>query len=405
MTTHCSLPVWTAARRASLAVLLAVLPPVLLAAGCRRGAPPPAVPEVETHALGAERVLLTTDLPGRTAAHRVAEVRPQVSGTVLERHFTDGARVRRGQLLYRIDPVSYIEAFREAEAAHAAALADLSVATARAERVRELVSRRSVGPLEEEYARSSLLRAQARAATTRARLERASIDLARTEVVAPISGHVGRSGVEVGAVVSAQQDAPLTVIEVLDPIDVEVSPSLQAWLTLQKRRAGGARIPGSSEGERVRLLLDDGTSYPLGDDVKLEHVDVDPANGSVRVRVAVANPDQVLLPGMRVVAVVEDGVADAALLVPDECLGRDPEGRPFALVVRTDDIVERRALVLGGRIGDRWLVREGLAAGDEVVVGGLRHTSPGDRVRAVHGRPPDEARRDVTLHQNRGGEA
>lgn len=371
----------------------------LLLSGCQKATPPPtaSMAEVAFVTVQPEPIVLTTELPGRTAAFLVAEIRPQVNGLILKRPFLEGAFVNAGDLLYQIDPAPYQAAFDQAKAALATAEAELVVAEAnlpalraRAERFQELAAIHAVGQQDSDDASAALRQAEAAIAArkaavevSRAAVESARINLSYTPITAPISGRIGKTNVTVGAMVTAYQPIPLAVIQQMDPIYVDVT---QATAELQRLRrkleSGTLKLNGQSQ-SRVRLLLEDGSAYPQAGTLKFRDVTVDPTTGSVTLRMVFPNPRQVLLPGMFVRAVVEEGVNEQALLVPQQGVSRDPKGNPVAWVVNAADKVEQRMLELDRPIGDRWLVTSGLAAGDRLIVEGLQKVRPGDPVRPV----------------------
>ena len=365
-----------------------------LALGCGEPAapPPPGPPEVGVVTLAPERVVLTTELPGRTTPYLVAEVRPQVNGILQKRHFEEGADVRAGELLYQIDPAPYQAAVAQAEAALAMAEANVPAARSRAERMRGLVASRAVGEQDAEDAEAALLRAEASVAASRATLESARIQLSYTPIRAPISGRTGRSSVTAGALVTAYQPVPLMTIQQLDPIYVDVTQSSSEVLRLRRVLSSGVLKRDDQSARRVQLLLEDGTPYSHPGTLQFQDVTVAPTTGSVTLRMVFPNPDHVLLPGMFVRAVVEEGADEAAILAPQQGVSRDPRGNAFALVVGADGKVEARELQLGRAIGNRWLVESGLAAGDRVIVDALQFLRPGMAVSAVPaGEPAGDA--------------
>ncbi len=351
--------------------------------GKPKSGPAPGPVEVGVVTLAAERVTLTTELPGRTAAHLIAEVRPQVSGLIEKRHFEEGADVRAGDLLYQIDPAQYRAAVEQAEAALAMAEANLPAAKTRADRLRGLAEIHAVGQQDLDDAVAALGRAEASVAASRATLESARINLAWTPIKAPISGRTGRSSVTVGALVTAYQPVPLVTIQQLDPIYVDVQQSSAELLRLRRVLSSGALTRGSESANRVRLILEDGSAYAHEGTLKFQDVTVEPTTGSVLLRLVFPNPDHELLPGMFVRAVVEEGVNETSILAPQQGVTRDPRGNPMAMVIGADGKVERRALQLGRALGNRWLVVEGLAAGDRLIVDGLQNVRPGIPVKAV----------------------
>ncbi len=356
-----------------------------LVAGCGKpdAGPPPGPPEVGTVTLVAERVVLTTELPGRTVPYMVAEVRPQVSGLLQQRRFEEGADVHAGELLYEIDPAPYRAAVDQAEAALAMAEANLPAARARAERLRGLAATHAVGEQDIEDAEAAFHRAEASVAASRAALESARINLAWTPIKAPISGRTGRSSVTVGALVTAYQPVPLVTIQQLDPIYVDVQQSSAELLRLRRVLSSGALTRDGESAERVKLVLEDGTPYAHEGTLKFQDVTVAPTTGSVTLRMVFPNPENILLPGMFVRAIVEEGVDENAILAPQQGVSRDPRGNAVALVLGPDGKVEERTLELGRALDNRWLVVQGLAAGDQLIVDGLQRVRPGVQARAV----------------------
>jgi membrane fusion protein (multidrug efflux system) len=352
--------------------------------GCRRAqAPPQAGPvEVNTVTVHPERAVLTTELPGRTAAYLIAEVRPQVSGIILERLFEEGSNVKAGSRLYQIDPAPYQAAYDQAKAALAVAEANLPATRSRAERLRGLVQIHAVGQQDYDDAAAALLRAEASVASARAAVESARINLAYTPLKAPISGRIGRSAVTVGAMVTAYQPAALAVIQQLDPIYVDVTQASADLLRLRRGLASG-RLTTTGSLRKVKLILEDGTPYPHEGRLQFRDVTVDSTTGSVVLRMVFPNPDYTLLPGMFVRATVEEGVNEKAFLAPQQGVSRDAKGNATALVVGADGKVEERQLELDRAMGDRWLVTSGLRDGDQVIVEGLQKVRPGVPVKAV----------------------
>ncbi len=387
-----------------------------LVAACEsKVALPPAGPaEVATVTLRSERIVLTTELPGRTTAYLVAEIRPQVNGLLQKRLFEEGSNIKQGDLLYQIDPIPYQAAYDQAKAAWATAQANVGTAEAnvvmaeanmpairsRAERLKGLVSIHAVGQQDYDDASAALRQAEANLAVrktaveeaktavevSRTAMESARINLSYTPIKAPISGRIGRSNITVGAMVTAYQPTPLAVIQQLDPIYVDVTQASVDLLRLRKSLESG-HLRNGSTGRQVQLLLEDGTPYPLKGTLQFRDVTVDPTTGSITLRMVFSNPKQVLLPGMFVRAVVEEGINEEAVLIPQQGVGRDPKGNPIALVVSAAGKVEQRAIVLDRAMGDRWLVTKGLAVGDRVIVEGSQRVRPGDPVRAVEFAP------------------
>ena len=375
-------PSWSRLLVSSICLAGTVTVPVACKKGTS-GPPRSGAVEVAVVTVKAAKVVLTTELPGRTSPYLVAEIRPQVNGLIRERSFEEGSNVRAGDLLYQIDPAPYQAAYDQAQAALAMAEANVPAARLRAERLKGLVEIRATGRQNYDDALAALQQAEASVASSRAAVESARINLSYTPIRSPIPGRIGKSSVTVGALVTAYQPVPLAVIQQLDPIYVDVTQSSAEILHLRQSLASG-RLKRSGEGwSRVKLLLEDGAPYPLEGRLKFRDVTVDPTTGSVTLRMVFPNPDNVLLPGMFVRAIVEEGVSEEAILVPQQGVTRDQKGQPYALVAGTEGKVEQRMLTLDRTIGDRWLVATGLAADDRVIVEGLQRVRPGADVKAV----------------------
>ena len=365
-----------------LAIILAI---GLFTVGCGphgpRGPQQQGPPEVRVMTVTAEGVALTTELPGRTVAYRVAEIRPQVNGLILKRAFTEGSDVKAGDLLYQIDPAPYKAAYEQAKAAVAVAEANLPALRSREERFKGLVAIHAVGQQDYDDALAALNQLEAQLQASEAAAENAKINLSYTPIKAPISGRIGRSSITEGALVTAYQPVPLATIQQLDPIYVDAPQSTTELLQLQKRLADG-RLDHGGAVNRVKLILEDGSEYPLEGTLAFRDVTVDPTTGSVVLRIVVPNPDHILLPGMFVRAVVEEGVKSGAILVPQQTVSRTPKGEPFVWVVDANGKAGLRMLALDRAIGDKWLVSEGLAPGDRVIVEGMQYVRPDMTVKA-----------------------
>ena len=374
--------------KTTVSVLLAFLLAGLLLAGCRGGdkqAGPPAggPPEVEVVTLAPESVSLSEELPGRTTAFRIAEVRPQVSGIILKRHFEEGTEVKAGQLLYKIDPAVYQAAFDSARAALARAEASENSARLKAERYRKRVDRKAVSDQDQVETEAAWKQAQAEIAAARAAVDSARINLAYTDVKAPISGRIGKSEVTEGALVTAQQAGALATIQQLDPMYIDVSQSSVELLRLKKEVASGQLQVDADGKARVSVLLEDGSAYSHPGQLEFADVTVTASTGTVTLRVLAANPDNVLLPGMFVRARLERGQRPDAILAPQVAVTRDIKGIAQALVVNKESVVELRRLVTGQVIDDMVVIESGLQAGDRVIVAGLQKVRPGASVKAV----------------------
>jgi membrane fusion protein (multidrug efflux system) len=374
--------------RKTIGVLSAVaLFSSLLLAGCQTEqheapAARPA-PQVGVVTVQFQHILLTTELPGRTSAYRTAEIRPQVSGLVQKRLFTEGADVREGDVLYQIDPAPFQAALNNARAALGRSQANLPAIRARVARYQKLLADKAVSQQEYDDAVSALSQTEADIAYGKASVETARINLAYTRIKAPISGRIGRSNVTEGAIVTAYQPQALATIQQMDPIYVDVPQSTSELLRLQRRLARGLLDQSGSNQKSVSLVLEDGTQYSLEGTLQFRDITVDPSTGSVNLRVVFPNPEGFLLPNMFVRAIMKEGVDEKALLIPLQAVSRDPKGNPLALIVDSEEKVQQRMLEVDRAIGDQWLVASGLSPGDRVVVEGIQKVRPGASVRAV----------------------
>lgn len=367
---------------------------VLLITGCNKDAtksapsiPPPA--EVGVVILAPQAVTLTAELTGRTAPCQIAEVRPQINGIIQKRLFSEGTVVKAGQTLFQVDPASSRAALASAKATLARAEANLYPAKLKAARFADLMTSHAVSQQDDEAAQAELKKAEAEVAAAQAAVESASINLNYTSIVAPISGRIGRSTVTVGALVTANQAAPLVIIQQLDPIYVDVTRSSSEMLQLKRQLASGALKTDAASAARVKLILEDGTPYAFPGTLKFSEVSVDPSTGSVSLRTLFPNPEQLLLPGMFVRAILEEGMSNEALLVPQRGVTRNPAGAAMVMVVGAEEKVEVRPIKVVRTVGDNWLVEEGLKAGDRVILEGIQRARPGTVVKAVpFGSPP-----------------
>jgi len=345
------------------------------------GAPPP--PEVGVVTLQTRAVVLTRELPGRVLAFRVAEVRPQVGGLIRERLFDEGATVQLGQALYRIDPSRYEAARDSAAAALERARAVYERARLKAQRYANLLQARGVSQEDHDDVQAALKEAAANVAVAEAELARATIDLDDTRVKAPIAGRIGRSTVTQGALVAANQEQALTTIRQLDPIHVDLTQASRDLLRLRRALQDGRMHRAADAAPRVTLILEDGSRYPQAGQLEFSEVAVDLNTGSVTLRALFPNPEHLLLPGMFVRAIIEEGVRPAALLVPQQGVTHDRRGRPTALVLNAENLVEQRVLITERAIGDDWLIEDGLQPGERVIVEGTQRARPGAPARAV----------------------
>jgi membrane fusion protein (multidrug efflux system) len=407
----------------------AVLTGILILGGCGQnttGGPTQGVPpEVAVVTIQPKRVVITTELYGRTSANLVAEVRPQVSGIIRKRLFTEGSDVKAGQALFQIDSASFqaaydsgaanLAAVRKAAARAQAALgaslagvtrqqATLDFARTNRERFEDLskegavsASQRDQAVTEADVAEATIRAAEAQVESDRAAvaaaeaaidqaeaaLKTARINLGYTSVIAPISGRIGRSTVTEGALVTAHQPIALATIQQLDPMYVDVLQSTTELLRLQRRLEEGRLNRNGEVQNKVQLILEDGSKYPWEGALQFRDVTVDPTTGSVVLRIIFPNSKGVLLPGMFVRAVIEEGVNRQALLIPQQAVSRDPKGTPLTLIVDAEGKVRQRMLTLDRAIGNVWLVSSGIAPGDRVIVEGTQKVKPGALVKAV----------------------
>ena len=350
-------------------------------AGAKPGAAPAAKVGVVT--IQPQRVELTAELAGRTVAYQNAEVRPQVTGIVKARAFTEGSDVKAGQLLYQIDPASYEAALDSARASLAKAEANATSAKLKAGRYDELAGIDAVSKQLRDDTQAALKQAQADVAAATAAVRAAQIDLDRTRVAAPIAGRIGRSAVTPGALVTANQAGAMATLQQLDPIYVDLTQTSAELLRLQRDLAEG-RLQRDAAGQaRVKLVLEDGTTYAQEGKLQFSELQVDPASGSVTLRAKFPNPKRQLLPGMYVRAQVQSGVQAEALLAPQAAVSRDAKGNATAFVVDKDGRAEARQLQTGPVINGQWLVTSGLKAGDHLIVDGLQRLRPGAPVQAA----------------------
>jgi membrane fusion protein (multidrug efflux system) len=353
-------------------------------------APPPPAPEVATVTVARQQVLLTTELPGHTSPYLIAEIRPQVNGLIQKRLFTEGSDVKAGQELYQIDPAPFQAALDNAKAALGRAEANQPALQSRSDRYKEALADKAVSKQDFDDADAALKQAQADVQYYKAMVETARINLNYAHVVSPITGRIGTSTVTDGAIVTAYQPTPLATIQQLDPIYVDVPQSTTELLRLQRRLEDGRINRDETNASKVKLILGDGTVYPLEGTVQFRDISVDPTTASVILRMVFPNPNGVLLPAMFVRAVVKEGVNAQAILIPQQAVSRDPKGNPLALIVDASGKVEQRMLSLDRAIGDQWLVTAGLAPGDRVIAEGMQKVRPGAEVKAV---PFDDARK------------
>lgn len=365
-------------------VLMALFGSLVLTGCGRSQQPPPApVPEVSTVTVQPQELVLTTELPGRTSPYLVAEIRPQVNGIIQKRLFTEGSDVEAGQVLYQIDPAPFRAALDSARASLAKSEANLPVARLKYERYKGLLAEKAVSQQDYDDREAALKQAEADIEYCKAAVETARINLDYTRVAAPISGRIGKSNVTDGALVTAYQPLALATIQQLDPIYVDVPQCTADLLRLRRRlEANGLHQNGTNQ-NTIKLMLEDGTTYPLEGALQFRDITVDPSTGSVVLRTVFPNPDGVLLPGMFVQAVVKEGTNARAILIPQQAVSRDPKGNPITLIVDDEGKIQQRRLALDRAIVDKWLVSSGLEPGDRVVVEGMQRVRPGTSVKVI----------------------
>jgi membrane fusion protein, multidrug efflux system len=370
------------------AICLGLVPALaaILVAGCGTAKPattsaqPPQVSVMTVHRAS---VPITTELPGRTSAYLVAQVRARVDGIVLKREFTEGGEVKTGQRLYQIDPAPYIASLNSATASLQKAEANLASTTAQAERYKVLVAANAVSKQDYDNAVAAQGQAAADVATGKAAVVMAQINLGYTNVASPITGRSGVSQVTQGAYVQASAATLMATVQQIDPIYVDLTQSSVEGLQLRRDIATGRLKLNGPDQAKVTLLLEDGTQYPIPGSLQFTDITVDQGTGTVTVRALFPNPRSILLPGMFVRARIDEGVNDGAILVPQVGVTHDPKGQATALVVGPDNKVAARTLQLRGTSGDRWIVDDGLNDGDRVIVAGVQKAQPGSVVQPL----------------------
>ena len=368
-----------------------ILATVVLAAACshKSAPPPPPPPEVAVLTLRTQPVVIVTELPARTTAFRVAEVRPQVNGVVLKRLFDEGSQVKAGQQLYQIDPAPFQASYESARAALERAQAAATSSRLLAQRYKPLSEARAVSQQDYDNAVASQDQAAADVASAKAALETARINLAYTKMFAPISGRTGRSSVTEGALVGANQTTALVVIQQLDPIYVDATQASTVLLHLQRAFSEGQlKKVGDAQAE-AKLVLEDNSVYPLTGKLQFTEVTVDASTGSVTLRAVFPNPQSILLPGMFVRERLEEGVNEKGLLVPQRAVGHNNLGEATVTIVGDDNKTSVRVVKTDRAIGDQWLVSSGASPGDKVIVVGIQSVRPGGVVHP-HEVTPDE---------------
>ncbi|KAA1048106.1 efflux RND transporter periplasmic adaptor subunit [Pseudocitrobacter sp. 73] len=370
--------------RFSLLPTFIILSATLLA-GCNDQGDTQAHPQqsqVTVHIVKTAPLAVTTELPGRTSAFRIAQVRPQVSGIILQRHFTEGSDVEAGQSLYQIDPATYQADYDSAKAELGKSEAAAQIAHLTMKRYVPLVGTKYISQQEYDQAIADARQADAVVVAAKASVESARINLAYTKVTSPISGRIGKSNVTEGALVTNGQTTELATVQQLDPIYVDVTQSSSDFMRLKQSVEQG-NLQKENTASNVELLMENGQPYPLKGTLQFSDVTVDESTGSITLRAVFPNPQHTLLPGMFVRARIDEGVQPDAMLVPQQGVTRTPRGDATVMVVNNDSTVETRNVTATQAIGDQWLISDGLKTGDKVIVSGLQKVHPGAKVTAV----------------------
>lgn len=336
-------------------------------------------PDVIVETVKATPLTLTSDLPARTVASRIAEIRPQVSGIVLSRDFTEGSDVKAGQALYHIDPATFHASVDNARAAVNQAKAQSQLAQTTLSRYRALSGKDYISRQDLDQAQATAHQSRAAIDAANAELRSAEIDLAHSTVTSPLDGRIGLSSVTEGALVQNGQSTALATVQQLDPIYVDITQPGEAWLRLQSALASG-QIKQENGKVPVHVLMQDGSQYPLSGTLAFSDVTVDQTTGAITLRAIIPNPKHQLLPGMFVRARLEEGVAPAALLVAQQAITRTPRGEATTFVVDKENRVQSRTITVTGISGDRWQVTDGLQAGERVIVSGIQRAKQGEIV-------------------------
>ena len=372
--------------RIALFVLSALVAPIVLT-GCDqaseqpKASAPQAVP-VGVVTLNNQSLTLRKELPGRISAFQIAEIRPQVSGIVQSRLFEEGTQVEQGQALYQINPDIFEAELAASKAAVARAEASIASSKSKASRYKELLEIKAVSQQDFDEADAAYKQASAELLTAKAQLQSAQINLDYSHVSSPISGQISKSSVTVGALVSAAQTTALATVTQLDPIYVDLTQSSNELTKLKRALASGSLGVDSTTQTDVELIMEDGSAYPHKGTLQFSEVTVDPSTGSVTLRAKFPNPEKLLLPGMYVRAEVVEGVKSNAILAPQRGVSRNTKGEPTAMVVSKNNTVESRVLKVERTLGANWLVTDGLADGDQLIVEGLQKIRPGAPVAA-----------------------
>lgn len=355
-------------------------------------------PEVGVVTLKAEPLNVTTELPGRTSAYRIAEVRPQVGGIILKRNFVEGSDIKAGSSLYQIDPATYQAAYDSARGDLAKAEAAANIAHLTVNRYKTLVGTKYISQQEYDTAVADARQADAAVTAAKAAVETARINLAYTKVTSPISGRIGKSSVTEGALVTSNQANALATVQQLDPIYVDVTQSSNDFLRLKEELANGT-LEQEGGKAKAELVLENGQVYAQKGSLEFSDVTVDESTGSITIRAVFPNPKGDLLPGMFVRARLDEGIKNNALLVPQQGVTRNPRGEATVMLVGADNKVENRTVTAAQAIGDKWLVTDGLKSGDKVIVTGLQKVRPGVQVKVEEASAGNASTKDAAASE------
>ena len=355
-------------------------------------------PEVGVVTLKAEPLNVTTELPGRTSAYRIAEVRPQVGGIILKRNFVEGSDIKAGSSLYQIDPATYQAAYDSARGDLAKAEAAANIAHLTVNRYKTLVGTKYISQQEYDTAVADARQADAAVTAAKAAVETARINLAYTKVTSPISGRIGKSSVTEGALVTSNQANALATVQQLDPIYVDVTQSSNDFLRLKEELANGT-LEQEGGKAKAELVLENGQVYAQKGSLEFSDVTVDESTGSITIRAVFPNPKGDLLPGMFVRARLDEGIKNNALLVPQQGVTRNPRGEATVMLVGADNKVENRTVTAAQAIGDKWLVTGGLKSGDKVIVTGLQKVRPGVQVKVEEASAGNASTKDAAASE------
>lgn len=369
----------TSHARVSLLASLIISP--LLLTGCDNSGDQqaqPQAPQVSVHVVRSEPLSVTTELPGRTSAFRVAEVRPQVSGIILKRNFVEGSDIKAGESLYQIDPATYQAAWNSAKGDEAKAEAAAAIAHLTVKRYVPLLGTKYISQQEYDQAVATAHQADADVVAAKAAVESARINLAYTKVTSPIDGRIGKSSVTEGALVTNGQADAMATVQQLDPIYVDVTESSNDFMRLKQES-----LQRGDDSKSVQLIMENGQPYSLKGSLQFSDVTVDESTGSITLRAVFPNPQHTLLPGMFVRARIDEGINPQAILVPQQGVTRTPRGDATVMIVNAQNQVENREVTAAQAIGDKWLITSGLQNGDKVIVSGLQKVRPGVTVKAT----------------------